>query len=464
MMVGFRRSKASGSMQLQLLAWTLTFVGAVWLVLSVVAWREAESEAEELFDAHLAQTAALLVVLSSEESGDLPEELPSHRYARKVAFQIWSDKGKLLARSTTAPREQLTDQSKGFSDRRIDGRHWRIYSKQDERHHHRILVAETYEARNAVGKELAKHLLTPLIFALPTLAVGLILLMRSRFRPLQRLASSIGQRSPDRLDPITLEAVPREVQPIIEQINRLMQRVSDSIEQERRFTADAAHEIRTPLAAIRTYAQVAEAATESGEQKRALASVIQATDRATHLLGQLLTMARLDNDALTNQFVACDLRKIAVGVIADITPHALESDVECMLDEGVPAWVRGEPALLTVLLRNLIDNAIRYSPRGTFVAVTIKRVEGRVKLTVSDQGPGIPEAERERVLSRFTRLAGNAAPGSGLGLSIALRIAQIHGATLSLQDGPGEYGLSACVAFPEVAAPGDAALPGTQGA
>ena len=447
------RRHSSGSLQLQLLGWTLTFVGAVWLVISVIAWREAESEAEELFDAHLAQTAALLVVLSGEEATDLPEELPSHRYARKVAFQILSDKGKILARSTTAPKEPLTDQSKGFSDRRIDGRHWRIFSKWDERSHHRILVAETYEARNAVGKELAKHLLTPLIVALPTLAVGLVLLMRNRFRPLQRLAASIGQRSPDRLDPISLSGVPTELYPIIEQINRLLRRVADSIEQERRFTADAAHEMRTPLAVMRTYAQVAEAASEPAEKAKALKSVIQASDRATHMLTQLLTMARLDNDALTKQFQPCDLRKIAVDVIADIAPQALEKQVECMLDQGPAAWVDGEPALLAVLLRNLVDNAIRYSPHETVVAVTIKHSDGRIRLNVSDQGPGIPVSERERVLSRFTRIEGTSAPGSGLGLSIALRIAQIHGASLSLQDGPGEYGLSVCVELPEAKAP-----------
>lgn len=437
-----------GSLQLQLLAGTLTFVGVVWLVLSVVAWREAETEAEELFDAHLAQTSALLAVLSSDESGDLPEELPSHRYARKVAFQIWSDSGKLLARSTSAPRAPLTDLAQGFSDRRIDGRYWRVFSKWDQRHHHRILVAETYEARNAVGQELAKHLLTPLIFALPLLALGLALLLRYRFRPLHRLAASIGHRSPDRLDPIALAGVPDEVQPIIEQTNRLLRRVSDSIDQERRFTADAAHEIRTPLAVIRTYAQVAAAASESDERERALGSVVLASDRATHLLNQLLTMARLDNDALTSNFIACNLRKIAVDVIADITPQALEKHVEVMLDEGAPAWVWGEPALLAVLLRNLIDNAIRYSPAETFVAVTIKLLDDQVRLAVSDQGPGIPAHERERVLSRFTRLSGNGAPGSGLGLSIALRIAQIHSASLALQDGPGEYGLSVCVSFP----------------
>lgn len=443
----------SGSLQLQLLAGTLTFVGAVWLVLSVVAWREAESEAEELFDAHLAQTAALLVVLSGEESSELLEELPSHRYARKVAFQIWSDKGRLLARSSTAPREPLTDQMKGFSDRRINGRYWRIYSKVDDLHHHRILVAESYEARNAVGKELAKHLLTPLVFALPLLALGLVLLMRQRFKTLHRLATSISQRSPDRLDPIDLADVPNEIQPMVDQTNRLLQRVSDSIEQERRFTADAAHEIRTPLAVIRTYAQVAAAAKDVEERERSLLSVVQASDRATHLLAQLLTMARLDNDALTNNFEICDLRKIAVEVIAEITPHALEKKVEVMLDEGSPSWVMGEPALLAVLLRNLIDNAIRYSPSNTFVAVTIKNTDRQIRLTVSDQGPGIPAKERERVLSRFTRLAGHSAPGTGLGLSIALRVAQIHGATLSLQDGAGEYGLSVCVSFREVAAP-----------
>jgi two-component system sensor histidine kinase QseC len=439
----------SGSLQLQLLGGTLSLVAAIWLVLSVVAWREAVSEGDALFDAHLAQTAALLAVLSSDGSSEIPEELPSHRYARKVAFQIWTDQGKLLARSASAPKDLLSDQTKGFSDRKIDQRSWRVYSLKDTRHHHLILVAETLEARHAIGSELAKHLLTPLAVALPMLALGLTLLMRYRFQSLRKLATSVGRRSPDRLDPIGLKGVPSELHPIIDQINRLLQRVSDSIEQERRFTADAAHEIRTPLAAIRTYAQVATAAQAEDERADALKSVVRATDRATHLLGQLLTMARLENGILTNHFIRCDLRKIAIDVIAEIAPEALEKQVECMLDRGDPMWVQGEPALLAVLLRNLIDNAIRYSPSGTVVAVTLKKnPNGSIRLAVSDQGPGIPENQRERVLSRFTRLGGNSAPGSGLGLSIAWRIAALHGAKALLQDGPGEYGLCVEVTFP----------------
>lgn len=448
-----RARSGSGSLQLQLLTGTLSLVAAIWVVLSVVAWREAVSEGDELFDAHLAQTAALLAVLSSDGSDEIPEELPSHRYARKVAFQIWTDKGKLLARSTTAPKDALTDHAKGFSDRRIDGRSWRVYSLRDTRHGHLILVAETLEARHAIGTELAKHLITPLAVALPLLAMGLVLLMRHRFQPLRRLAMFIGQRSPERLEPIGLGDVPGELRPIIEQTNRLLQRVDASIEQERRFTADAAHEIRTPLAAIRTHAQVAIAATDDAERSHALSLVVQASDRATHLLGQLLTMARLDSVSLASGFVLCDLRAIAVDVIAELTPQALAKNVECILDEGSALWVKGDPTLLAVLLRNLIDNAIRYSPPATVVFVGIRQDGKQIRLTVTDQGPGIPAAERERVLSRFTRLAGSTAPGSGLGLSIALRIAELHHASLVLADGPAQYGLSVSLLLPGSPAP-----------
>ena len=438
----------SGSLQLQLLGGTLSLVAVIWIGLSAFAWREAVSEGDELFDAHLAQTAALLAVLSSDGSSEIPEELPSHRYARKVAFQIWNDKGKLLARSTSAPKDLLTEQVKGFSDRRIDHRSWRVYSLRDPRHHHLILVGETLEARHAIGSELAKHLLTPLAVALPLLAMGLVLLMRHRFLPLRRLAMFIGQRSPERLDPIDLGEVPSELHPIIEQTNRLLHRVSASIEQERRFTADAAHEIRTPLAAIRTHAQVAMAAKDTEEREHALALVIMASDRATHLLGQLLTLARLDSVSLAGGFVVCDLRNIAVEVIADLTPQALEKNVECMLDEGASIWVKGDPTLLAVLIRNLVDNAIRYSPAGTIVSVALNALHKGVRLQVSDQGPGIPPHERDRVLGRFTRLSGSDVPGSGLGLSIALRIAELHQATLTLDNGPGGAGLSVTVEIP----------------
>ena len=443
-----RARKGSGSLQLQLLSGTLGLVALIWVALSISAWHSAVSEGDELFDAHLAQTAALLAVLSSDGSDEIPDELPSHRYARKVAFQIWSDKGRLLARSTSAPKDALTDQMRGFSDRRIDGRSWRVYSLRDTRHGHLILVAETLEARHAIGAEVAKQLVTPLAIGLPMLALSLIFLMRYRFMPLRRLAIFIGQRSPERLDPIDLDDVPGELHPIIEQTNRLLERVATSIEQERRFTADAAHEIRTPLAAIRTHAQVAIAATDRTERDHALSLVVQASDRATHLLGQLLTMARLDSVSLVGGFVSCDLRRIAVDVIADLTPQALAKNVECMLNEGTAASVKGDPALLAVLVRNLVDNAIRYSPEGTAVTVTIRQVDGEVRLVVTDQGPGIPVEERQRVMSRFTRLAGNNAPGSGLGLSIALRIAQLHDAKLTLADGPAQQGLSVALVLP----------------
>jgi len=440
----------SASLRLRLIVTTLALVGAIWLAATAVAWYETRHEAEEILDAHLAQAATLLAAFVGKEADEIDEHLPAHRYLRKVTFQVWEKGRKLAVHSANAPDRRLSDEDEGYADTEIDGKRWRVFSLWSSDRHYLVQVGETREARSDISAELAKHLLLPLAVALPLLALALALAIGRGLAPLSQLAEDIGRRDAARLDPIEAPNAPQELKPLLDRLNQLFGRLGKSLEQERRFTADAAHELRTPLAAMRTHAQVAMGAANVAERDAALSHVIEATDRATHLLEQLLTLARLDANAASSVFAEVDLRQIAAAAIAVAAPAALAKEMELALEDGPAVPIRGEAALLGVLLRNLIDNAVRYSPPTAGVSVTVAtQADGRAFLEVCDQGPGIPAAERARVLDRFYRVAGSNETGSGLGLSIATRIAELHGARLELADGPTGNGLCARVVFSE---------------
>lgn len=436
----------SPSLKFRLVAGTLAIVGLIWIAVTVFAWHSTVHESDEVFDAHLAQTATLLLALAGNEASEIAEHLPEHRYVRKVAFQIW-DGATLLAHSSGAPQTPLGSWVDGFSESTIRPAIWRVFSLSDPETGYRVFVAESLHAREAISHELTWHLLAPLLIALPILALALIMMIRANLAPLSRLASNIAERSADRLDSVPLTGVLRETIPLIVQLNHLFARLGLSFEKERRFTADAAHELRTPLAAIRAHAQVALGEEQPIRRQAALGHVIEGTDRVTHLVEQLLTLARLDAAQVTTHFASCDLRFLAIEAVAQCTPSAFAKAVELELAEGVPVSVRGDAILLSVLLRNLIDNAVCYSPSGTSVTVDIAHTPDGVVLRVIDQGPGISSAERERVLQRFVRLPGNQASGAGLGLSIVARIAELHGARLCLDEAP-RGGLVVTVTFP----------------
>ena len=441
--------KRPGSLQFRLLAGTLALVGVFWLVLSIIAWQSAVSEAEEMFDNDLAQTASLLAGLAGHEAHELEADLPKPPYVADVAFQIWDNGTRLALRSETAPATRLSPVDAGFSDQGD----WRVYSLWDEDEKNLVQVAESRQGRFAVSRVLARHLMTPIAIALPLLALALVALIRSSLAPLSHLADSIGSRSPQRLEHIPVEQAPGELQPILAQLNLLLSRVEDSLWRERRLTADAAHELRNPLAAMRVHAQVALASQTAGERDMALDSVIAAIDRISHLIDQLLTLARLDTETLAAHFSRCDLRALAADVLAIEANTALTKTVNLELAIGSAAEVRFEPTLLAVLLRNLIDNAIRYSPPGGLVRVrTETSASGEATVEVSDQGPGIGPEKRQRVLDRFYRIPGTVETGSGLGLAIVARIVELAGARLELADNPEGKGLLARVAFPAPAA------------
>lgn len=430
------------SIRLRLLAGTLAIVAIIWAAMTLFAWRETRHEADELFDAHLVQTAALLAATIGDETDDIAEHLPQHRYARQVAFQVWGDNGEPLARSATAPHEPLAPLATGFADTS----HWRVFGIHGEDAHHLILVAESREARASVSRELATHMLAPLAIALPALALGLAILIGVTLAPLSALAKSIGRRSPEHLDPIAVNSAPRELHPILVQLNRLLDRVARSLQRERNFTGDAAHELRTPLAAMRAHAQVARASHDEAERTQAIDNVIAAIDRTTHLTEQLLVLTRLDAASRITKTLH-DLRALAADVVATTAPGAIAKQIELELQDGPPIAAEIEPALVATLLRNLIDNAIRYSPMQTTITLSVACHDGNARIEVVDQGPGIASDELARVRDRFYRIAGNDEPGSGLGLSIASRIAELHGGKLDLENADAG-GLRAIVTLP----------------
>lgn len=432
--------------RLLLLALSATIV--VWVGAALLTYHSTRKEVNELLDAHLAQVASLLATQSLHEldeirSDDAPLVLDESMH---VAFQVWEDGQKLSLHSANVPEYPLTKRDHGFSDVLIEGQKWRVFSAWDSSHKFLVHVAELADARKSVTSAIAYNLLLPLLFSFPLLAFLLWIAVTRGLRPLVKLTREVARREPDNLAPLSSGTAPREVAPLIEHLNHLFVRIDASMQKERRFTADAAHELRTPVAAIKAQAQVARAASSEAERIHALDYAILGCDRAAHLIDQLLTIARVDalGDEVTEQ---CQLRALSSEVIAEIAPAALEKGVQLELLEGDEVVVRGDKGLLRVLLRNLLDNAVRHTPNGTSVRVNIGTEQGVTCLSVSDDGPGIPEEEIEKVPERFYRPLGTQASGSGLGLSIVKRIAEIHGATLNLAPSREGKGLNVKIAF-----------------
>ena len=443
-------ARAPRSLARDLLLLLVFFVALAWLATAVVSYVEARHELDELLDAHLTQTASLLLVQAAVESGIVDaEHAPQlHRYGRRVAFQLWENGVNLRLHSANAPDTRLSPRDEGFGDVVVDDTQWRVFSAWDPEHRYLVQVAERLEARNEIIGKVAKNMLVPLAVALPALGILIWLGIRRAMRPLRLLNRQIEERAPDNLAPIELLQAPKEVAPLVGNLNRLFGRVHASIENERRFTADAAHELRTPLAALRAQAQVARGATEDAERRRALDNVIEGCDRASHLVQQLLTLARLEPESFGVQRSACDVRSVLQRAIADLAPPAVAKGVDIVLADGPSLSVAGDGRLLEVLFRNLIDNAVRYSPSGKVVRVGAERAGESVVVTVTDEGPGVPAEEREKLGRRFHRLMDGHAGGSGLGLSIVKRIAQLHGGTIAFGEMAAGVGLAVRATLP----------------
>lgn len=441
-------AKGQGSIRRRLLFTLLGGVLLIWLFATISTVLESRREMQELLDAHLAQSASLLSVQIGHEIGEIDQEhaQPLHRYARNVAFQIWEDERILRLHSADAPAGRLSQHNAGFDDVRVADRHWRVYSLWDPTHRYLIQVGEAADARDHLAHEIMEKLAFPLVLSIPVLGLLIWIAVGAALRPVDRIGASLSRRDPQHLEPID-ETVPVEIRPMVERLNTLLGRVRTSLENERRFTSDAAHELRTPLAGIKTQLQVALGATDEIARQRAIGAALSADERAVHLVEQLLTLARLEHTAWPGDPETVDIHDLAAQVLAELAPQAADKGVGLVLSGQSPVSLQARPGLLGILIRNLVDNAVRYSPPDTEVEVHIEASDGRVVLEVRDQGPGIPGQAREAVLQRFHRLADEDVEGSGLGLSIVARIAALHHASLQLLDGTDGRGLRVRVVF-----------------
>jgi two-component system sensor histidine kinase QseC len=436
------------SLQWRLVAGVSAAVGALWLLAALWLGLDARHEIDELLDAHLAQSAALLVAQQTHfddgDEDDVELDAPMlHRYARHVAFQVWHD-GRLAMRSPNAPMQQMSSLERGFETRRLGDAEWRLFATRGAEADIQVYVAEQTDSRGEVQRALLRGLLLPLALVLPAVALVAWAVVRAGLAPLRQLGALLRARPATASAPVDMPGgpPPAEMVPLLAALNNLFGRINGLLEAERRFTADAAHELRTPIAAIRAQAQVALAAEHGEERRHALQATLAGCDRASHLVQQMLTLARLEaGPAGTAAGHRVDLAALARRVAAELAPSALARGQALALEGAEAAClVPGDEGLLEVLVRNLLDNAIRYSPGGARVEVHLDAGapgEGPA-LCVEDGGPGLPPDELARLGERFFRAGSTAgeALGSGLGWSIAQRIAQAHGATL--QAGPSQ--------------------------
>jgi len=438
------------SLQGRLLALVLGVVAAVWGVTAALTWLDVRHELDELLDSHLAQAAALLVV---QQAGEIEDDQPAvdapslHRYAPKVAFQVFHD-GRLAMRSSNAPAQPMLAFSgratTGFRTVELAGQTWRVFAAHGRERDTQVFVGEQVDSRNDILWAVLRSGLTPMLFALPLLAVAAWWAVRQGVAPLRALGRTLAQRQPQALEPIAVQGAPAEMAPMLDALNGLFGRIGALMASERRFTADAAHELRTPIAAIRAQAQVALASVDDAERTHALRATLQGCDRATRLVEQLLTLSRLESGSAP-ALGPLDAVAVVRQVVAEAAGLALGKRQALALDAPASLSVHAEGVLLSVLARNLVDNAVRYSHEGASVSVRLRQTAGGAALTVEDSGPGMSAADIEHLGERFFRVVGSGQSGSGLGWSITRRIASVLGAQVSVSRSASLGGLAVTV-------------------
>jgi two-component system sensor histidine kinase QseC len=461
-------TKRQTSMQTRLLLLVLGFATAVWLFAALITWRGAQVEVDELLDSHLAQGAALLLLQTDGDFDDVSETPVLQKYAPQVAFQIYLG-GQLVTRTANAGDTPLSRQASGFSTvQREDGTRWRVVSlhADSRRDHHgnhhgehrgdqadehpdvTVLLGEQMESRQAILWALMRGLAWPALAALPLFGLGLWWALRQGLAPIRALRDTLEQRRPQAAEPVPLNGMPRELEPLVQTLNDLLERIAGMVQTERRFTADAAHELRTPIAAIRAQAQVAMGAGDDRAQRQhALQTTLAGCDRASHLVDQLLTLARLEA-APQAAAAAVDLGAVVRRVAGELAPAAIARQQEISVRAEAPCAVAANETLLGVLVRNLLDNALRYSPPGAQVEAVVQGSAAGVTLQVQDSGPGMGEEAIGHLGERFFRVLGSEQTGSGLGWSIVRRLLDVFGARAQIGRSPQLGGLSVTVHWP----------------
>jgi two-component system, OmpR family, sensor histidine kinase TctE len=445
----------------EILDWMLTPLLLLWPISLVLTWLVAQGIAGKPFDRALeynvSALAQLITVKDQRVNFNLP--LPARELLRAddadtVYYQVIGPSGTYLSGerdfplptdADTAPAGQVQLRDDEFHGTAIRVAYMWVPLALPDSKLALVQVAETLDKRSVLAAEIIKGVMLPQFVTLPMAVLLVWLALVQAIKPLSRLESRIRARKPDDLSPLDTQAVPIEVAPLVASVNGLLLRLQESMATQKRFLADAAHQLKTPLAGLRMQADLAQReGTSTDELKQSLRQIGRSSVRATHTVNQLLALARAEGSGAAFSRQPCDLARLTMDVVRDCVPRAMDKQIDLGFEGAQPGTpgvsVMGNPTLLKEMVRNLLDNAINYTPSsaaqpGVITARVLVDPFGQVALIqVEDSGPGIPSAERDRVFEPFYRALGVEADGSGLGLSIVQEIARQHEASVSLAD------------------------------
>jgi two-component system sensor histidine kinase QseC len=459
----------SASIRQRLVLLVLASIVLIWGIALISSYRQASREVGEWEQARLAELAQILALLDQrnlntlanaridvreEEKGGDPganDEDDDDTLPRDALFQVRNRDGVVLAGSPQLHALDAWDlpvpAESGAINITLGGQMYHSFTLRDTSPGNTVRVFEPANTRSDLVSGVASRIARPTLIALPVLALLVWLSIGWSLAPLRTLSGAIRSRDINRLEPVDIGRAPTEVRPLVDAINSVLSRLLHSLERERAFTADAAHELKTPLAAIKVQAQVAIAETDRSLQRLAMQRVVQGVDRSSRLAEQLLLLARLDTQ---EKMARAPVRPGAVAKDALLANagNAQQKNIGVTLQGDMQAEIDAEPVLIGILLDNLLDNAIKYGRVGGNIAVAVDQSGDKVQLVVRDDGPGVAHDDLDRLTNRFFRATGNQATGSGLGLSIVARIAEHFGATLRFATGIGERGFMVEVSFP----------------
>ena len=443
----------------EILDWMLTPLLLLWPISLVLTWLVAQGIAGKPFDRALEYNATALaqIITVKHKQAQFVLPLPARELLRAddadtVYYQVLGPNGEFLSGERNLPLPAVHEATGEVHLR--DAEYEGIALKVAYMWVHLdipgappalVQVAETLDKRSVLATEIVKGVMLPQFVVLPLAVLLVWLALIQAIKPLNRLEERIRARKPDDLSPLDVDAVPMEVAPLVDSVNDLLARLTDSIATQKRFLADAAHQLKTPLAGLRMQADLAQREGASADDlKHSLRQIGRSSIRATHTVNQLLALARAESSNKLKAHHDCDLARLTMDVVRDCVPRAMEKSIDVGYegaDAGTPGFtVPGNATLLKEMIRNLVDNAINYTPSrpeqpGVITARVVRASDDTALLIqVEDNGPGIPEAERELVFQPFYRALGNEADGSGLGLPIVLEIASQHQATVALDE------------------------------
>jgi two-component system sensor histidine kinase QseC len=432
------------------------------------SYRVSRHEADEAFGARLATSARILESLIANQTSrstlnspiivKLPQELEDlpvaeqskfgHTYEAKIAFQIWHDDGLLLARSYSAPETPLGEWRPGFSVHHVAGEKWQVFTLRAENTW--VKVAEHDGIREELTNDMAIAVMTPLILGSLALLLVANLVVRFGLNPLTELAEGIGKRNPESLYDFRMDDVPEEMTPVIKALNALLVRIKDALARERRFTDAAAHELRTPLAALKIHADNLVRAETEEQRQRSTGNLIKGLDRSLRLANQMLILSRTQSKVDSQPFTRIDLTDILREIVAQ-QESVFAVRGQRIVAHGLglsDALVEGDELKLHQLFRNLFDNASRYGNPDSTIRMGLEHCGNEVIFSLANEGPLIPEDMRDKVFEPYTRLAGQGSEGNGLGLAIVREVADQHGARISLEASEPQNGMVIRIFFP----------------